>query len=79
MTKPHHFPQSASDGSIFTQCHRTLVAGRPSSVCPSVPSSDPAASPEPTPFLFLAGPASFCTIQGYSSGLASSQKIWQRI
>lgn len=30
------------------------------------------------PHLFLAGPASFCTIQGPSSGLAGAQKVWQR-
>lgn len=44
------------------------MAGRPQSVCPSVPSSDPETSPRPTSHLFLAGPASVCTIQGYSSG-----------
>lgn len=78
MSNPHCFPPSSSDGAIFTRCHRTPVAGRPSSVCPLVPWSDPAASPQPTPHLFLAGPAFFSTIQGPSLGLAGAQEVWQR-
>lgn len=30
-------PESPTDGAIFMRCHRTPVAGRPSSVCPLIP------------------------------------------